>query len=329
MVFVVYKDLCWRGLVGVVSGGWCETGVWLAWAWVGLVVAGVVPLHAIGNTITPRSHRLNMDDLLTLGNKISAAITDAIAPIIGTPESGKVLYTGADGTPTKMIDEVAENAALDVLRDDGRKILLVSEECGEKLIHGERTDVTGDDTDFTLVLDPLDGTFNVVSGIPFYSVSIAVGERDLSDISFGFVQNLHSGDVYHAEAGKGAYLNGKRINVSTNDDLQKLSVTAYAYRTDSMKVADLGRTVRRIRVLGSASLELCYVASGVLDAFVDFRRYLRVVDIAAGKFIVEEAGGKVTDTAGAQLRGELSITSRVDMVVSNGPVHERLLELIA
>lgn len=267
-------------------------------------------------------------NMLTFCNNIAAAIADATAPVIGTSESGRELYTGADGTPTKKIDEVAENAAIDVLRDDGRKILLVSEECGEKLIHGRRENVDEDDIDFTLVLDPLDGTFNAVAGIPFYSVSIAIGGYDLSDISFGFVQNLHSGDTYHAEIGKGAYCNQKQINVSTTRELQRLSVTAYAYRTDSTKIADLGRTVRRIRVLGSSSLELCYVAAGVLDAFVDFRKYLRVTDIAAGKIIIEESGGMVTDTRGVPLHGELSITSRVSMIASNGHVHERLLNLV-
>ena len=269
---------------------------------------------------------MNMD-MLTLCEEISSAITDAIVPVIGTPESGVELYIGADGTPTKKIDEVAENAALDVLIEDGRKILLISEECGEKLIHGARKDVDNRDVEFTLVLDPLDGTFNAVAGIPFYSVSIAVGDCDLSDITSGFVQNLHSGEVYHAEVGKGAYRNNKRISVSTNDDLQRLSVTAYAYRTDSTKIADLGKTVRRIRVLGSSSLELCYVAAGVLDAFVDFRKSLRVIDIAAGKLIIEESGGIVTDAAGMPLRGELSITSRVNMLASNGLVHKRLLDL--
>ncbi|HIE32049.1 MAG TPA: bifunctional fructose-bisphosphatase/inositol-phosphate phosphatase [Methanosarcinales archaeon] len=270
-------------------------------------------------------------DMLTLCTEISAAITDAIEPIIGTPESGRELYTGADGTPTKKIDEIAENAALDVLKSDGRKILLISEECGEKVIFGGLSgqDIQKSDVDFTVVLDPLDGTFNVVAGIPFYSVSIAIGGADLADISLGFVANLHSGDFYHAEAGKGAYCDKRRINVSKVSKLQKLSVTAYAYRTDSTKVIDLGRIVRRIRVLGCSSLELCYVASGVLDAFVDFRRYLRITDIAAGKLIIEESGGKVTDTAGMPLDGKLSIASRVSMLASNGHVHRQLLDIVA
>jgi myo-inositol-1(or 4)-monophosphatase len=270
-------------------------------------------------------------DLLALCTDISAAITDAIEPVIGTPESGMELYTGADGTPTKKIDEMAENAAIDVLKADGRKILLISEECGEKVIFGDlrSQDIPESDVDFTVVLDPLDGTFNVVAGIPFYSVSIAIGRTDLTDISLGFIENLHSGDVYHAEAGKGAYCNKRRINVSEVSELQKLSVTAYAYRTDSTKVIELGRVVRRIRVLGCSSLELCYVASGVLDAFVDFRRYLRITDIAAGKIIIEESGGRVTDTTGMPLTGELSITSRVSMLASNGQVHGQLLDLVA
>ncbi len=270
-------------------------------------------------------------DMRILCTEISAAITDAIEPVIGTPESGQELYTGADGTPTKKIDEIAENAAIDVLKADGRKILLISEECGEKVIFGDlrSPDVRKSDVDFTVVLDPLDGTFNVVAGIPFYSVSIAIGRSDLSDISLGFIENLHSGDVYYAEAGKGAYCNKKRIGVSGVSEMQKLSVTAYAYRTDSTKVVDLGRIVRRIRVLGCSSLELCYVASGVLDAFVDFRRYLRITDIAAGKLIVEESGGMVTTTTGMPLTGELSIESRVSMLASNGHVHKPLLDLVA
>ena len=270
-------------------------------------------------------------DLLTLCTDISAAITDAIEPVIGTPESGIELYTGADGTPTKKIDEIAENAAIDVLKADGRKILLISEECGEKVIFGDLRSqgIQKSDADFTVVLDPLDGTFNVVAGIPFYSVSIAIGRTDLADISLGFIENLHSGDVYYAEAGKGAYCNKRRIIVSEVSELQKLSVTAYAYRTDSTKVIELGRVVRRIRVLGCSSLELCYVASGVLDAFVDFRRYLRITDIAAGKIIIEESGGRVTDTTGMPLNSELSITSRVSMLASNGQVHGQLLDLVA
>ncbi|RZN39828.1 MAG: bifunctional fructose-bisphosphatase/inositol-phosphate phosphatase [Methanosarcinales archaeon] len=269
-------------------------------------------------------------DMQILCTEISAAITDAIEPVIGTPESGQELYTGADGTPTKKIDEIAENAAINVLKDDGRKILLISEECGEKIIFGDlrSPDVRTSDVDFTVVLDPLDGTFNVVAGIPFYSVSIAIGRSDLSDISHGFIENLHSGDVYYAEAGKGAYCNKKRISVSEISEMQKLSVTAYAYRTDSTKVVDLGRIVRRIRVLGCSSLELCYVASGVLDAFVDFRRYLRITDIAAGKLIIEESGGTVTTTTGTPLTGELSIKSRVNMLASNGQVHKPLLDLV-
>jgi len=270
-------------------------------------------------------------DMRILCTRISAAITDAIEPVIGTPESGQELYTGADGTPTKKIDEIAENAAIDVLKDDGRKILLISEECGEKVIFGDlrSPDVRKSDVDFTVVLDPLDGTFNVVAGIPFYSVSIAIGVSDLSDISLGFIENLHTGDVYYAEAGKGAYCNKKRINVNEVSEMQKLSVTAYAYRTDSTKMVDLGRIVRRIRVLGCSSLELCYVASGVLDAFVDFRRYLRITDIAAGKLIIEESGGMVTTATGMPLTGELSIESRVSMLASNGQVHKPLLDLVA
>jgi len=86
--------------------------------------------------------------------------------------------------------------------------------------------------------------------------------------------------------------------------------------------------VRRIRTLGSASLELCYVADGRLDAFVDLRSRTRIVDVAAGVLIVKEAGGTVSDCAGDPVRIDNDMWEPTDLIASNGLLHRELLSLI-
>lgn len=253
-----------------------------------------------------------------LCNDVASAIEDAVSDIIGKPEAGTTMRMGADGTPTEKIDEVAENAALSVLEADGRPMRLVSEELGEKQI--------GCEPEFTFVLDPIDGTFNAVNNIPFFCVPVAIGNSDLSDIRYGYVKNLVSGDIYTGEKGKGTFLNKKKIHVSSLSKLSELSVLSYSHRPHAIPISN--HSVRRVRVFGCAALELCYVASGIFDAFIDMRGMLRVTDIAAGKLIVEEAGGRVTDGKGKPLLTQLDVKQRVNMVASNGLSHDRLLELI-
>ncbi len=258
-----------------------------------------------------------------LCDDVASAIQQAVSGLIGKPEAGEILRIGADGTPTERIDEVAENAALRVLEADGRSMRIVSEELGEKII--------GSRPEFTFVLDPIDGTFNAVNNIPFFCVPIAIGSSDLSDIRYGYVKNLVNGEIYTAEKGKGAFLNtrylntGTRIHASTLSGLSQFSVISYSHRPH----AEVNNhTVRRVRVFGCAALELCYIASGIFDAFIDMRSMLRVTDIAAGKLIVEEAGGKVTDGRGEPLSTKLDVTQRVNVVASNGSAHDKLLELV-
>ena len=253
-----------------------------------------------------------------LCNDVANAIEKAVLGLIGKPEAGEILRIGADGTPTEKIDEVAENAALGVLEADGRSIKLISEELGEKKL--------GKKPEFSFVLDPIDGTFNAVNNIPFFCVPVAIGDSDLSDIRYGYVKNLITGDIYTAEKGKGAFRNGKMIHVSNFAKLSELSVISYSHRPYAVSFNN--HSVRRVRVFGCAALELCYVAQGIFDAFIDMRGMLRVTDMAASKLIVEEAGGCVTDGKGLPLATPLDVKQRVNMVASNGFAHDKLLELI-
>jgi myo-inositol-1(or 4)-monophosphatase len=179
-----------------------------------------------------------------------------------------------------------------------------------------------------IVIDPLDGTYNSSVGIPFYSLSIAITSFDLSDLKFGYVSNLALPEEYYAEAGKGAYLNGQKIKTSLNSELMELCVSVYGYRQNVERTRRIYKNVRRVRLFGSVALELCYVASGRLDALVDVRRALRVTDVAAGQLILTEAGGLVTDGNGNSLKLPDNVTSRIEMVASNGYVHEKLLKLL-
>lgn len=253
-----------------------------------------------------------------LCDEVAAAISQAVSGLIGKQEAGEMIRIGADGTPTEKVDEVAENAALRVLEDDGRSMRFVSEELGEKIIGGE--------PEFTFVLDPVDGTFNAVNNIPFFCVPIAIGNSDLSDIRYGYVRNLVNCDIYTAEKGKGAFLNGRKIHVSQVSELSRKSVISYSHRPHAVPINN--HNVRRVRVFGCAALELCYIASGIFDAFIDMRSMLRVTDIAAGKLIVEEAGGRVTDGNGEPLDTPLDVKKRVNVIASNGLAHDELLELV-
>lgn len=261
-----------------------------------------------------------MSEIAILCDYVTDAVARATKGLVGTLQGDRIVGMGADGTPSRFIDIVAEDAALEILASSGIDMKVVSEEKGI-ITYGERPE-------FTVMLDPLDGTFNATHNIPFYSVSIAIGNNDLADIRYAKVFNLASGTDFTASLGHGALCNGREIRTSSVNWVKDLTVAAYAYNDGWDVLKRLSRQVRRIRTLGSAALELCYVASGSFDAFVDTRGRLRIMDVAAGILIVKEAGGKVTDGQGNLPTGELNVTDRVNIVASNGIVHTALEKTI-
>jgi myo-inositol-1(or 4)-monophosphatase len=263
------------------------------------------------------------DHLKSLCDSIAGAVSESIKGMVGKPASGLMVEMGADGTPTKSIDKVAENAVLSKLRLSGGGFRVLSEEIGEVLI--------GEKPEYFIHLDPLDGTFNAVKGIPFYSVSIYLSKEDCH---FGYVYDLARSTKYYAEVGRGAYIEPGEcgLKVSRTSDLKDFSVSAYTIRPNTSRVVAMGDTVRRIRTLGCTSMEMVMVASGKLDAFVDLRGMLRIVDVAAGRLILEEAGGVITNVAGEKLHLDGNMNSkmwqRTDLIGSNGMLHNDLLNLI-
>jgi myo-inositol-1(or 4)-monophosphatase len=227
---------------------------------------------------------------------------------------------GADGTPSKLIDIVAEDAALNILSSSGIDMKIITEEKGIMTF--------GDNPEFTVVLDPLDGTYNATHNIPFYSVSIAIGNNEITDIKYAKVFNLSNRTGFTAELGGGAFYNDKEIRVSSTLKIEECAIAAYGYRNGEEVFKRLARQVRRVRSLGSAALELCYVASGRFDAFIDLRNRLRPTDIAAGILVINEAGGMVSDGYGNPLCIKLDVISKVNLVSSNRSIHNSLEKII-
>ncbi|MCE2527455.1 MAG: inositol monophosphatase [Actinomycetia bacterium] len=224
----------------------------------------------------------------------------------------KISYK-SDADPVTEIDLRSEQAILKVLARHCPAVPVVREEGGGALPDGGRV----------WLGDPIDGTTNFIRGFPWISVSVALWIDDKPSV--GVVVNITTGDEYTAVAGRGAWLNGSPIKVSTTADLgEALIVTGFPYsREERGEICDtrfrqvLG-AAQGIRRLGAASLDLCMVACGKLDGY--WEEDLFPWDMGAGVLMVMEAGGTVTDQAGGPLR-----TDTPFVVASNGPIHQQFL----
>jgi myo-inositol-1(or 4)-monophosphatase len=249
--------------------------------------------------------------------EMAGAVSDAISPLIGTPEAGRETGMGADGTPTKLIDRIAEDCVLDYLREHPICDRLVSEEAGKVTFSGEPG---------TIFLDPVDGTYNAVSGIPFFALSIALARKD--GIEAAFVRNLANRETFTALKGKGAYRDGKPVRVSAVTRLDQSALSIYGRKFNPGRMLTLGQKVRRWRLLGASALELAYIGGGRIDGFIDLRGTLRVTDAAAGMLICTEAGGKVSDLDGSPLQFPSEVTIGRCLVATNGLMHEKIIEYL-
>jgi myo-inositol-1(or 4)-monophosphatase len=237
----------------------------------------------------------------------------------------RVIRQGAGGDCTKMIDLVAEEAAVSYLDAAGFRGMLLSEELGVRKF--------GDADYPLLVLDPVDGTTNAARGISFYSISIAESEGpQLSDVRAGMVVELPSGRVFSAERGKGAFLDGVPFftapSINLGEALIGIDLNVVGNREKLMEVVPLCLRVRHSRNLGSAAMGLCYAANGALDLYVDNRGFLRVTDIAAAYIILKEAGGSILDLRGGELDCRLSLVERVALVAGPRKACLESLELM-
>lgn len=175
------------------------------------------------------------------------------------------------------------------------------------------------------VIDPLDGTTNYAHGIPVFGVSLAWAEGGV--VHLGVVYDPLRDDLFAAERGRGAWLNGERLRVSQTDTLAKVVINPDWGRLPQARARAAGVTallapeVMTVRSLGSSVLAMCYVAAGWMDAYVSFS--LMPWDLSAAALCIEEAGGCVTDLHGRPWGLETG-----QAVASNGRVHDVLLATV-
>lgn len=250
-----------------------------------------------------------------------------ITPIIkASKKSQSNLGIGAGGDPIKEIDLVAEKAIIETLKEHITSFTLVSEESGI-IEYGENPDKN------FLTIDPIDGTTNVIRGIPFFATSIAVSTRPaLSTVHTALVADLFHNVTYIAQKGRGSYRDNRRISPSENIPLEEaiIGIDLNTYKAEKIipKLTRLIKKTKHIRHLGANALEICYVANGTIDAFVDIRGKLRTTDMAAAWLISKEAGAKITSPEGKPLDVKLAPQNKVAFIAANPQIHKIILKTI-
>jgi myo-inositol-1(or 4)-monophosphatase len=180
--------------------------------------------------------------------------------------------------------------------------------------------------EFCWIFDPIDGTTNFAHGLPIFSSSLALEINGQAAVAAVYDPNRR--ELFTAERGAGAWLNGRPLRVSTAATLiDSLLCTGFPYSVQQKPEELVGLFAhflgisRAVRRLGSAAIDLCYVAAGRLDGF--WEMHLGPWDIAAGALIVQEAGGRVTATDGT-----VFASRRGNILATNGPLHDRMVHAI-
>jgi len=216
-----------------------------------------------------------------------------------------------------------------VTKHDKRSEKMIMEILSKNFDYSMVTEESGThdtDSEYTWFIDPIDGTTNFIHKYPYFSVSIGLAHKDA--IILGVVYNPVRNELFYAVKGKGAFLNDRRIKVSSTSRIQDAILHfGFGYvkgkELDS-QIRTLGKVKKRVHGIrrgGSAALDMCYVAVGRVDGF--YEKGINMYDIAAAKIVVEEAGGQVSMMDGKRIK---TITHSV--CATNGKTHNQLLKLI-
>ncbi len=216
------------------------------------------------------------------------------------------------------VDHASENAIIETLLTAYPDHAIWAEESGRQ--HGRQG------SDFTWIIDPLDGTTNFIHGFPVYCVSIALRVKDR--IEQAVVYDPSRNDLFTATRGRGAYLNERRIRVSKRTELSGcLIATGFPFRpgdnfnTYLRMMADVMQRTAGLRRPGAAALDLAYVAAGFTDGF--FETGLSPWDVAAGSLLVTEAGGLI-----GNLSGESDFLEQRECLAGNPRIYAQLVGLV-
>jgi myo-inositol-1(or 4)-monophosphatase len=252
-----------------------------------------------------------------LKNTLLSAI-DAAAAVIRSFDDKDFAVSNKEGINNLVteVDHASEKAIIDTIRASFPAHDIVSEEVGELL----------QDSEYRWIIDPIDGTVNFAHRIPICCISIGIEKA--GRMVMGAVFNPFMNEFYFAERGHGATLNDKPIHVSAKEKvINACLVTGFPYTyldEPNGPLQTFERFIRKgipVRRLGSAAIDLCWVAAGRFDGFYEHK--LQAWDSAAGFIIVEEAGGRVTN-----LKGDPYSPYQPGIIASNGVMHEELVKWV-
>ena len=264
---------------------------------------------------------------LPIFRAIAAEIRATIPQLAGTPAGREEVGLGAGGDRTIYLDQLAEAIVVRHLEQayrSGLRFRLSSEELGERDFGGERL----------VLADPLDGSFNAKMGLPYYAVVLAVTEGDrISDVRLGYVQNLVTGDEYHAIAGAGAFHRDAPLRPAPpafgGQSIPLVQFDAPSGVEPRERAAPIFSHAEKVRQLGSAALNLCHTAAGGISLHVT-PAPVRSFDLAGPLLILREAGGIATDFLGRPIDAvSVRLDARTTLLASLSPsIHAYALELL-
>ena len=250
-----------------------------------------------------------------------------------------LMYKACQKASKVLIRDFGEIEKLQVSEKGPGDFVTASDKRAEKIIIGELEKseysflteesgiIEGKNKDKRWIIDPIDGTFNFLNGLPHFAISVAYEEK--GEIVSGIIFDPIKNEMFSAEKGNGAYLNNSRIRVSNKSDFQnaclvtggpnsrskKKEAVLEEYKNISMK------TFAHIRKSGSAALDMAYVSAGRYDGY--WQRDLNYWDIAAGMIIVKESGGFIESKKWEEFGKE-----KVDIIASNSKIHKELINLL-
>ena len=250
-------------------------------------------------------------EVIEILKEVSKQVYENVKNLAGTADAAGDYGTGAGGDISRKIDIVAEKTVLDYLKKINFECVVLGEECG-------RVELSNNPKGF-LIMDAIDGSANAVRGVPFFCCSLAFATEDkLSTVTDAVITNLSNGDLYWATKGKGTFLNETKIRVHEKNPIYRIVGinTSGASPKLMKKLQPVFEKHNHIRHFGANALEMALFAQGLIDIYVDLRDKIRIQDIAAGYFLIKEAGGLVLDAKLNPLDSDLSYQTRLSFVAA-------------
>jgi myo-inositol-1(or 4)-monophosphatase len=260
---------------------------------------------------------MDINDLRKIGKRLR----EEIPSFIRDSHESKPIARGAGGDMTYPVDKRAEDIIFEEMEKLQKPLTIISEEYGIKEMQGGGS---------KLLIDPIDGSKNALTGLPVFSTSIALVEGDtLENTRMGYVINLVNGDEFWAEKGKGSFCNGMAIQTQKDGEQRIITYEAQTPGIDIPRIIPVLSLFRRTRCLGSVALDMALLAQGAVSTFIN-PAPSRSFDFASGYLLIQEAGGIVTDLEGEGI-GETPVgTKKVTPLLASGneQLHEKVLQVL-